>query len=114
MLFLAGAGRALAQENPPLKLTLTEAVRMALRQNPEVQIANLDVAESREDKSIARSALLPQATLQVSDAATRRNLEAFIGRRIPGFPQPEGPSSEKNSPATISRSTPSTARTGSR
>ena len=91
VLFLAGAGRALAQENPPLKLTLTEAVRMALRQNPEVQIANLDVAESREDKSIARSALLPQATLQVSDAATRRNLEAFIGRRIPGFPQHVGP-----------------------
>jgi outer membrane protein len=91
VLFLAGAGGALAQESPPLKLTLTEAARMALRQNPEVQIANLDVAESREDKSVARSALLPQANLQVADAATRRNLEAFIGRRIPGFPQHVGP-----------------------
>ncbi len=90
-LFLAGAGGVLAQEKPPLKLTLAEAVRMALRQNPEVQIANLDVAESREDRSIARSALLPQANLQVSDAATRRNLEAFIGRRIPGFTQHVGP-----------------------
>ncbi|MGA8185347.1 MAG: TolC family protein, partial [Terriglobia bacterium] len=37
------------------------------------------------------SALLPQASLGVSDAATRRNLEAFIGRRIPGFPQHVGP-----------------------
>jgi outer membrane protein len=90
-LLLVGAGCALAQEKPPLRLTLSEAVRMALRQNPQVQIANLDVAESREDKSIARSALLPQAELQVSDAATRRNLEAFIGRRIPGFTQHVGP-----------------------
>ena len=80
-----------AQEKPPLPLTLTGAVQMALRENPEVQIANLDVAQSREDKSIARSALLPQASLQVSDAATRRNLAAFIGRRIPGFPQHVGP-----------------------
>jgi outer membrane protein len=74
-----------------LGLGLGEAVRMALRQNPQVQIANLDVAASREDISIARSALLPHAELQVSDAATRRNLEAFIGRRIPGFAQHVGP-----------------------
>ena len=91
LLALAGAGSLLAQEKPPMRLTLPEAVRLALRQNPEVQIANLDVAESREDRSIARSALLPQASLGVSDAATRRNLEAFIGRRIPGFPQHVGP-----------------------
>jgi outer membrane protein len=85
------AGSLVAQEKPPLPLTLPEAVRLALRQNPEVQIANLDVAESRENRSIARSALLPRASLGVSDAATRRNLEAFIGRRIPGFPQHVGP-----------------------
>jgi len=91
LLVLAVAGTLLAQQKPPLRLTLAEAVRVALRQNPEVQIAHLDVAESREDRSIARSALLPQAGLSVSDAATRRNLEAFIGRRIPGFPQHVGP-----------------------
>src|SRR5512146_2968329 len=83
LLLAACAGTLLAQEKPPLRLTLTEAVRLGLRQNPEVQIAHLDVAESREDRSIARSALLPQAGLNDSDAATRRNLEAFIGRRIP-------------------------------
>jgi outer membrane protein len=91
LLLAAGAGPLLAQQKPPLRLTLAEAVRLALRQNPEVQIANLDVAESRENRSIARSALLPQASLGVSDAATRRNLEAFIGRRIPGIPQHVGP-----------------------
>jgi len=91
LLLAAVAAPLPAQQKPPLRLTLTNAVRLALRQNPEVQIANLDVAESREDRSIARSALLPQAGLNVSDAATRRNLEAFIGRRIPGIPQHVGP-----------------------
>jgi outer membrane protein len=90
-LLLAGVPCMRAQEKPPMRVSLGEAVRLALRQNPQVQIANLDVAVSREDKSIARSALLPQAELQVSDAATRRNLEAFIGRRIPGFAQHVGP-----------------------
>jgi outer membrane protein len=90
-LLALAAGSLVAQEKPPLPLTLPEAVRLALRQNPEVQIANLDVAESRENRAIARSELLPQASLGVSDAATRRNLEAFIGRRIPGFPQHVGP-----------------------
>jgi outer membrane protein len=90
-LALAGAASLLAQEKPLLRLTLSDAVRTAMRQNPEVQIANLDVAESRENHSLARSALLPQASLAVSDAATRRNLEAFIGRRIPGFSQHVGP-----------------------
>ncbi len=80
-----------AQDKPPLDLTLEEAVRLALRQNPRVQIASLDVAQSSEDHSIVRSALLPQANLQISDAATRRNLQAFIGRSIPGFPQHSGP-----------------------
>lgn len=91
LLLAVGVGPLLAQQKPPLHLTLPEAVRLALRQNPEVQIANLDVADSREKRSIARSALLPQASLGVSDAATRRNLEAFIGKRIPGFPQHVGP-----------------------
>lgn len=91
LLLATTAAPLLAQQKPPLRLTLSEAVRLALRQNPEVQIANLDVAGSRQDRSIARSALLPQASLGVSDAATRRNLEAFIGRRIPGIPQHVGP-----------------------
>lgn len=91
LLAFAGRGTLLAQANAPLRLTLAEAVRVALRQNPEVQIAKLNVAESQEDRSIARSALLPQASFDVADLATRRNLEAFIGRRIPGFPQHVGP-----------------------
>ncbi|TAM80360.1 MAG: TolC family protein [Acidobacteria bacterium] len=87
----AGSLRAQQKQPLPLHLTLQEAVRIALRENPEVQIANLDVVESRHDRSIVRSALLPQASIGVSEAATRRNLDAFIGFRIPGFPQHIGP-----------------------
>ncbi len=91
LLTLAWAGSLRAQQKQPLHLTLQEAVRIALRENPEVQTANLNVVESRQNRSIVRSALLPQAGVGVSDAATRRNLEAFIGFRIPGFPQHVGP-----------------------
>jgi len=85
-------GQALrAQEKPPVRLTLREAVGLALKQNPQVQIATLSVAQSGQDQAIARSALLPQASLEVSDAVRRGNIETNIGRRIPGFSQHVGP-----------------------
>ena len=74
-----------------LKLTLHDAVQLALKQNPQVQIANLNIAESQENQTIARSALLPQASLGVSDALRRGNLETAFGQRIPGFPGHLGP-----------------------
>ncbi len=63
-----------AQDSAPLRLTLHDAVATALKENPQVQIATLSFAESQEDKSIARSALLPQAGLEVFDRAMRVNL----------------------------------------
>jgi len=74
-----------------LSLTLNQAVALALKQNPTEQIAVLSAAESNQDKNVARSALLPQADLAVSDTAERINLEAFLGARIPGFPEHAGP-----------------------
>lgn len=76
---------------PTLKLTLREAVQLALRQNPQVQIANLNIAESQENQTIARSALLPQASLGISDTLRRSNLETAFGQRILGFPGHIGP-----------------------
>jgi outer membrane protein TolC len=85
-------GQALrAEEKPPVRLTLQEAVRLALKQNPQVQIATLSAAQSGQDEVSARSALLPQANLEVSDAVRRGNIETSIGRRIPGFSQHVGP-----------------------
>jgi outer membrane protein len=74
-----------------LRLTLDQAVSLALKQNPTAQIAVLTAAESAQDKNIARAALLPQASLNVTDSVERINLTAFLGHSIPGFPQHAGP-----------------------
>lgn len=74
-----------------LRLSLDQAVNLALKQNPTAQIAVLNAAESKQDKNIARAALLPQASLDVRDSAERLNLQAFLGQKITGFPEHGGP-----------------------
>ncbi|GAC1669625.1 MAG: hypothetical protein NVS9B4_25680 [Candidatus Acidiferrum sp.] len=74
-----------------LRLTLDQAVALVLKQNTTAKIAVLQVAESAQDKAIARAELLPQAQLSASDAVRRSNLEANFGRPFPGFPQHIGP-----------------------
>ena len=77
-----------------LRLTLQQAVALAIRQNPTQQIAVLNAAESVQDRNITRAALLPQANLRVADSANRVNLAAQFGGRIPPqfpFPQHVGP-----------------------
>jgi outer membrane protein TolC len=75
----------------PMRLTLKDAVNLSLRQNPQVAIANLDLIESEQNRNIARSGLLPQASLGVSDTLTRGNVQALLGQKIPGFPGHIGP-----------------------
>jgi outer membrane protein len=84
---------ALPQAAPTevLRLTLDQAVALALKQNTTAQIAIITAAQSTQDKNIARAALLPQANLNVTDQVERINLEAFFGKKIPGFPQHGGP-----------------------
>ncbi len=84
-------GNMRGEDKPPLRLTLRDAVQLALKENPQVQIANLNVAQSGQDDAIARAALLPQAGIEVYDRIQRFNLEAFIGRSFPGSPQHAGP-----------------------
>jgi outer membrane protein len=90
MLMLA-ATLAKAAPPEPLRITLRNAVEIALKQNPQVEIANLNVAVTQENQIVARSALLPQANLAVSEAVQRENLEAFLGTKITGFPVHSGP-----------------------
>jgi outer membrane protein len=90
----AGSGQNALPGSAPsgvLRLTLDQAVSLALKQNPTAQIAVITAAESVQDKNIARAALLPQANLNVTDTVERLNLQAFLGARIPGFPQHAGP-----------------------
>jgi outer membrane protein len=80
-----------AQDNAPLKLTLKDAIDLALKQNPQVILANLQVSQSQQDRLVARSALLPQVRGTVSETVNRVNLQAAIGLTFPGFAQHVGP-----------------------
>jgi outer membrane protein TolC len=86
--------RAQPQPQPqpqPLKLTLRDAVQMALKQNPQIRIAALNLAQSREDQNIARAGLLPQVNLQTSERVARENVQALFGEPFPGIPKHIGP-----------------------
>ena len=72
-----------ANASSPLRLTLHEAVDMALKQSPEVQIANITVAESTQDRNISRSFLLPQVQSYASEALRKDNLATILGREPP-------------------------------
>ena len=75
VLFLLHGISLRAQDAPtPLRLTLHDAVSIALRQNPEVTIANLNLAESHEGRNMARAALLPNASLRASENVIRGNV----------------------------------------
>jgi outer membrane protein TolC len=82
---------AQGQDSNPLKLTLKEAVQLALKQNPQVQIANLNLAQSVQDRNMARAGLLPQADLETLDRAMRYNIYALFGSKFPGIPEHGGP-----------------------
>ncbi len=76
-----------------MRLTLDQAVALALKQNTSAQIAVLTAAQSDQDRRVALSALLPQAQLGVTEQWQRINILAqFGGTRIfPGFPGHVGP-----------------------
>jgi outer membrane protein len=80
-----------AQAPSTVRLTLRDAVQLALQQNPQVQIANLNLAQSEEDRKLSRSGLLPQVSLGAYEQVRRVNIQAQIGIPFPGFPQHVGP-----------------------
>jgi len=84
------AGNAPAQV---LRLTLDQAVGLALKQNTTAQIAILQAAQSEQDKNISRADLLPQASARISDEADKVNLLAQFGGQtpFPNFPKTLGP-----------------------
>lgn len=80
-----------AQPAASLKLTLKEAVALALKQNPQVILANLEVAGSQQDRLVARSGLLPQLNGNLAETVDRINIATAIGFAFPGFPHHVGP-----------------------
>jgi len=81
----------LSQTHTPLPFSLTQAIERALAQNPELQIANLQIAVSQQDHKIARSAVLPQASANADETIRRINVETLIGRQVPLIGQVSGP-----------------------
>jgi len=63
-----------------LQLTLKEAVQLALKQNPQRILAQLAVSESDRNSQIARSPLLPQASITGQAALGQYNLESVEAR----------------------------------
>jgi outer membrane protein len=65
------------------KLTLDNAVDLALKQNLDIQIADIETATRQQDRVIARSELLPHASFEADESVNRYNLKAQIGIQIP-------------------------------
>jgi outer membrane protein len=78
-------------QTAPLQLTLKDSIALALKQNIDVQVANINLAISQQDRKITRSALLPQASFSATDEVERYNLQALIGVPFPGLPKNIGP-----------------------
>ncbi len=96
LLLLLSSARTSAQATPAaggdtIRLTLRDAVHMALKQNPQVQVAVLNTAQAAEDKNIARSALLPQMGGEALWRYQRLNTAALIGGVSTNFPPVIGP-----------------------
>ncbi len=87
-----------AAQRGPLKLTLKQAVEMALSEegSTRVRLAGETVAQARARSAQARAALLPNLDSYVSGQNQTRNLAAFgirVDLPVPGFafPQRVGP-----------------------
>jgi outer membrane protein len=65
------------------KLTLAGAVDLALKQNLDIQIADIEIATRQQERVIARSELLPHASFEADDSINRHNLRALLGIEIP-------------------------------
>jgi outer membrane protein TolC len=84
---------ASAQDVPaaPQSLTLTGAVNLALQQNLDIQIANIETASRQQDRAMARSELLPRASFDGNDAVTQYNTKAQLGVQPSIIPHEIGP-----------------------
>jgi len=70
-----------------LRLTLKEAVQLALKQNPQRVIAQILTSQSDRNGQIARSSLLPQAGIAATGAVKQYNLQSveyLPGRKAAG------------------------------
>ncbi|MBS1765791.1 MAG: TolC family protein [Acidobacteria bacterium] len=90
-LALLGLMAASAQGAEPMKLSLKQALQIALKQSPQVQIADLDQAKAQEDARGSKGGLMPSLNAFANGTRTKQNLDAFLGIPTPGGPNVVGP-----------------------
>jgi outer membrane protein len=71
---------AMPQINTPVQLSLHEAVRLALKQSPDMLAARLEALESKQTSRVVRSIFLPKASLSLEEQADRLNAATLIGQ----------------------------------
>jgi outer membrane protein TolC len=90
------AASARAQGTAPLALTLTQAIDLALKQNRDLKLAQLAVADSEHKKEIARSDYFPH----IKNESSLLHITDLAGVKIPagafGVPTATGPIPAKN------------------
>jgi outer membrane protein len=90
-IFLSNAFPSLAQQIPgnqiadpsfarTIQLSMHDAVRLALKQNPRVIAARLEALESKQEARVAKSAFLPKASLGLEEQMNRLNLATLVGQ----------------------------------
>ena len=89
-LALAGGFVANGQEAAPKRLTLNDAINLALKQNLSVRVASTEVEELAGTRERRRASLLPHAT--GDGLANRENIDlAAMGISFPNVPMVVGP-----------------------
>jgi len=88
-LMLAGAKCGLAQQAPQ-KLTLNDAIQMALKKNVNVQVSATEVSEAQGARTRSLAALLPHASGDALANLVKNNL-SIQGLSFPGVPKTVGP-----------------------
>jgi outer membrane protein TolC len=80
-----------AAEPLPLRLTMKEALKQALDQNPQVHQSILTLAQSQEDSRAAKAALLPSVGAFAFLQRNKANFDTLLGVPTPGGPDVVGP-----------------------
>ncbi len=86
IIWSAAAVSGMAAEPPGLHLDLKEALRLAWKANPNLQISRLQSLIAGEEVVRARSGLLPQVKTQVNQTIYDDPLKFKFGGGIPGLP----------------------------
>jgi outer membrane protein TolC len=75
------AGGAMQAQAPPLRISMDEAVGLALDQNPDVRLRALEIERSEAEIRGARGALLPQVSSGTGFSRQIAPIDPFIGTR---------------------------------